>query len=352
MSIKKIILTGGGTGGSVTPLLALSSDIKAKGWKLEWIGTYKGLEKDIVTKENIPFHAISSGKFRRYFSLQNIIDPFFILVGFFQSLSLLSRLQADLVMSAGGFVSVPVVFAAWILRIPVIIHQQDIKPGLANRIMSVFASAITVTFEKSLEDYKQKAVWIGNPIRQEFIKVLNSTIEPQSSLPRLLILGGGTGAEGLNELVYASLSELTQHFVVVHITGNKVSTETKVSDHNYQAHVFLQVGEMAEVMKQASIVVTRAGLGTLTELSFLSKPTIIIPMPNSHQEDNATYFQEKNAAVVLSQPSSTPQEFIDTIIKLKQDTNRLTQLGQTIHSVIKPGAEEAIIKLMHSTIEK
>ncbi len=352
MSIKKIILTGGGTGGSVTPLLALSSAIQAQGWNLEWIGTYNGLEKDIVTKEKIPFHAVSSGKFRRYFSLQNIIDPFFILIGFFQSLSLLSKLQADLVMSAGGFVSVPVVFAAWSLRIPVIIHQQDIKPGLANRLMSVFASVITVTFEKSLHDYKQKAVWIGNPVRPEFIKALNSTIEEQSSLPKLLILGGGTGAKALNELVYVSLSELTQHFVLVHITGEKVFTDTKINDHNYQSHTFLQVEEMAQAMKQATVVVTRAGLGTLTELSFLSKPTIIIPMPNSHQEDNAKYFQEKNAAVVISQHLCTSQQFIDTVMNLTQDENRLKELGESIHLVIKPGSTEAIIKLMQSTIEK
>lgn len=349
---KKIILTGGGTGGSVTPLLALSSDIKAKGWNIEWIGTYNGLEKDIVTKENIPFHAIYSGKFRRYFSLQNIIDPFFILLGFFQSLFLLSKLKGDLVMSAGGFVSVPVVFAAWSLRIPVIIHQQDIKPGLANRLMSVFASVITVTFEKSLQDYKQKAIWVGNPVRPEFIKVLNSTIEQQSSLPKLLILGGGTGAEALNELVYDSLSELTKHFVVVHITGNKVTGETEISNQNYQAHTFLQVEALAGIMKQASIVVSRAGLGTLTELSFLSKPTVIIPMPNSHQEDNANFFQEKNAAIVLAQGSCTPHKFIDTVINLSQDAYGLSELGQFIHLIIKPGSTDAIINLMQSTIEK
>lgn len=192
-----------------------------QGWESIWIGTRNGLEKNIVRNDKLPFYSIFSGKLRRYFSIKNIIDPIFVVVGFFQSLFLLSRLQADIVMSAGGFVSVPVVWAAWCLQIPIIIHQQDIRPGLANRLMSGCATVITVTFEKSLHDYNQKAVWVGNPIRLEFIKALTTVTGKLEPLPLLLVLGGGTGSEALNELVYASLPELTKQFFIIHITGNK-----------------------------------------------------------------------------------------------------------------------------------
>lgn len=351
MSLKKIILTGGGTGGSVTPLLALVPEFKEQGWETIWVGTRTGVEKNIVKNDNVPFYSIFSGKFRRYVSIKNITDPILVFFGFFQSLLLLTRLQADIVMSAGGFVSVPVVWAAWCLQIPVIIHQQDIKPGLANRLMSACASVITVTFEKSLQDYKRKVVWVGNPVRHEFIKASEAVTEKPQTLPMLLVLGGGTGSEALNNLVSESLFELTKQFFVVHVTGNK-KLEKDLIHNNYQSHSFLQAEEMADVMKQATLVITRAGLGTLTELSFLSKPTIIIPMPNSHQEDNAEYFQEKKAAVVVSQINCTPRQLIDTVIKIVKDRDRLTNLAQSIHIIIKPGSHKEIVKLMHDILTK
>ncbi|MBU4014724.1 glycosyltransferase, partial [Patescibacteria group bacterium] len=166
-NIKKILLTGGGTGGSVAPLLAISdvgcrmSDVGK--FKFTWIGTRNGVEKQMVQKENIKFISIASGKFRRYFSIKNFIDLFKIIFAFFQSLAILIKEKPALVMSAGSFVSVPVVWAAWLLRVPVLIHQQDVRHGLANKLMAPFANVITVTFEKSLADYGKKAVWTGNP---------------------------------------------------------------------------------------------------------------------------------------------------------------------------------------------
>ena len=163
-----IILTGGGSGGPVTPLLALADDLRAGGFDIAWIGTRAGIEKQIVSEAAIPYHSIAAGKFRRYFSWHNIIDPFKILVGFFQSISLLTTLGPRLVITAGAFVSVPVVWAAWALRIKVIVHQEDIRPGLANRLMAPCADVVTVTFEESLKDYGNKARWTGNSVRQEF----------------------------------------------------------------------------------------------------------------------------------------------------------------------------------------
>lgn len=351
MGLKKIILTGGGTGGSVTPLLALVSDFKNESWEVAWIGTNNGIEKNLVINKKIPYYSIASGKFRRYFSIQNIIDPFFVLYAFFQSILLLSHLKPSLVMSAGGFVSVPVVWAAWCLRIPVIIHQQDIRPGLANRLMSACASIITVTFEKSLQDYNSKAVWTGNPVRPEFINALSAQVDNKPALPMILILGGGTGSEAINKLVSSSLSVLTKHFVVIHSTGEEVSEKIQPII-NYQPHTFLEANAMAIAMKQSRLVITRAGLGTLTELAYLSKPAIIIPMPNSHQEDNAYYFQEKGAGIVLSQEACTPEIFIDTVITVVSDSAVLENLSESISTIIKPGAQEKILTLVRDLIAK
>lgn len=349
MGVKKIILTGGGTGGSVTPLLALVPDFRANGWESIWVGTYKGIEKNMVAQEGITYYSIAAGKLRRYISFQNIIDPFLVFWGFFQSLFLLSRLQANVVMSAGGFVSVPVVWAAWALRIPIIIHQQDVKPGLANRLMSVCASVITVTFEKSLQDYTTKAVWTGNPVRSEFREALS--FSEQKTLPVLLVLGGGTGSQAINTLVVKSLSDLTKHFLVIHISGEKISQDLK-SISNYQPHSFLKAAELAKAMKQATLVVTRAGLGTLTELAYLSKPVIIIPMPYSHQEDNAYYFQKKGAAQVLDQKNCTSEQFTNAILSLAQNSSTLESLAKSINTIIKSGAREQIVALVRGVIEK
>lgn len=352
MKSKKIILTGGGTGGSVTPLLALVPRFQAEGLDVLWIGTRTGVEKKIVSDAKLPFYAIASGKFRRYFSIKNFTDPILIIIGFFQSLFLLLKLRADVVMSAGGFVSVPVVWAAWCLRIPITIHQQDIRPGLANRLMSVCASVITVTFEKSLQDYKQKAVWVGNPVRPEFIKALESGLKKQTALPWLLILGGGTGSEALNELVLASLPTLTKQFYVIHITGNKISEKDFSSIYNYEPHSFLPAEKIAETMRQATLVITRAGLGTLTELSFLSKPTIIMPLPHSHQVDNAAYFQKNEAAIVLSQTDCSVEKFIQTIISMTEDAALLEKLSLSINRLIKPEAEKQIFTIVHDLIRR
>ena len=160
---NKIMLTGGGTGGSVSPLLAVVDELKKQGdyYSFVWVGTKKGPEKFMVEREGIKFITIANGKLRRYFCLQNFIDPFKIIFGFFQSIKILNKERPKIVMSAGGFVSVPAVWAAGLLRIPVLIHQLDARPGLANKLMAPFASVVTTTFEKSVNDYGNKAEWIG-----------------------------------------------------------------------------------------------------------------------------------------------------------------------------------------------
>ncbi|MFA7702824.1 MAG: glycosyltransferase, partial [Patescibacteria group bacterium] len=199
---KLIMLSGGGTGGSATPLLALADYLQAD-YDFIFVGTNFGPERYLVETTGIPFLSIVSGKWRRYFSLQNISDIFKIIFAFFQSLYLLKKYRPDLLMSAGGFVSVPLAFAAYCLRIPILIHQQDIRAGLANKLMAKVASRVTVTFQKSLTDYGPSALWVGNPIKE--IVVDNSSLWKKYNLdqakPLLLILGGGTGSAFINSLV-------------------------------------------------------------------------------------------------------------------------------------------------------
>ncbi|HTW96260.1 MAG TPA: glycosyltransferase, partial [Candidatus Methylomirabilis sp.] len=212
---KKILLTGGGTAGSVSPLLAIAEDLRAQGgFDFLFVGTKNGIEKQMVKEARIPYRSVAAGKLRRYFDWRNFVDVFKIKLGFWQAFFLMIKERPDLVMAAGGFVAVPVVWAAWLLRVPVIIHQMDIRPGLANKLMAPFARVITVTFEKSLADYGAKAIFTGNPIkkslramryalREDDFKKREAAVRRfglKSGLPVIFVVGGGTGAEGINKL--------------------------------------------------------------------------------------------------------------------------------------------------------
>ncbi|MBU0646955.1 undecaprenyldiphospho-muramoylpentapeptide beta-N-acetylglucosaminyltransferase [Patescibacteria group bacterium] len=366
--IIKLLLTGGGTGGSVAPLLAVANQLSITNYQLRinknadkeilykflWIGTKNGPEREMVEKAGIKFKTIICGKLRRYFSWQNFIDIFKIKIGFWQSFFVLLKWRPDLVIAAGSFVSVPVVWAAWILHIPILIHQQDIRPGLANKLMALFAKVITVTFEKSLEDYGKKAVWIGNPIRRQ-LTVSNCKLQINNyrqynlnkDLLVVLIVGGGTGAEAINNLILQSLDELTKFCQVIHLTGiNKINTKYKIQNTNYSNYEFLDVEQMAEVYNLADIVVSRCGLGVLTELSYLGKPTILIPMPDSHQEDNAAIFEEAQATIILKQKELTSEKLISEIKKLVINKKLQEKLSQNIKLVMKQGANEAMVKII------
>ncbi|MFH1428083.1 MAG: undecaprenyldiphospho-muramoylpentapeptide beta-N-acetylglucosaminyltransferase [Patescibacteria group bacterium] len=358
--IKKILLTGGGTGGSVTPLLAIVDElfrnIKSEcPYRFIWLGTRKGPEREMVKDVKIKFIPIANGKFRRYFSIKNLIDPFFIIIGFFQALAIILVWRPNLVMSAGSFVSVPIVWAAWILRVPVIIHQQDVRPGLANKLMAPCAKVVTVTFRESLDDYGEKAVWTGNPValkNREHRARNNFYIK--KDLPIVLAVGGGTGSEAINKLVLASLGELAEICQIIHITGrdkNKNSiSSTREKNENYKSYEFLEHEKIMEIMTAADLVISRAGLGLLTELSYLAKPAILIPLPSSHQEINARIFQKKEAAIVLDQKSLTTEEFTNNIKKLIADNELRKKLSDNISQVMKKGANQEIVKIIKNLL--
>lgn len=378
----KIILTGGGTGGSVVPLLAVAEELtssrlfpsperqrsEGKGeFEFLWIGTKSGPEREMVAlaglapgeKMEIKFKAIAGGKLRRYFSWRNFIDPFLILTGFWQAFFIMLKWRPDLVMTAGSFVSVPVVWAARILRVPVLVHQQDARPGLANKLMAPFARVVTVTFAESLNDYGKKAVWIGNPTRLRR-ETLNSKFQItnyfnlKKEFPVVLVVGGGTGAMAINELVWEALPELTKFCQIIHVGGkDKVpGSGFQVPSSKYIFFEFLNVNQMSEAYAAADIVVSRAGMGVLTELSCLGKPAILIPMPDSHQEENAEIFGKKEAAIVLNQKELAGGQFAKEIEKLVNDKSLREKLNKNISEVIKRGAGERMVKIIEGLLKE
>ena len=344
----KILLTGGGTAGSVAPLLALVDDLE--GYDFVWLGTWQGIEKQMVLKEKIRYYSIFSGKFRRYYSWRNLVDPFLIIIGFFQAIIYLLFLKPNIIITAGSFVSVPIVLAGRILRIPILVHQLDYRPGLANLIMGFFADQVTVSLEKSLQDYPRKAIWTGSPIRKSFREAEGTLVGLSEKLPVVFILGGSTGAQGINNLVEYALDNLIEFCQVIHLTGK--GKMLKITKKNYYAFEFFDNEQMARALASADLVVSRAGMGTLTELAYFKKTSIIIPMPKSHQIENAEILKKNNAAVVLDENNLSRRKFVQIIRDMLNNHSLSVELGNNLHKVIKSNGNQKIIKVMRKILKK
>jgi len=356
----KIVFTGGGTMGSVVPLLAVIEHLKQKDPSIDylWIGTRYGPEKQVVVDYNIDFKHIFCGKLRRYFSFRNIIDVFYVIFGFLQSLLILKKFRPRVIVSAGGFVAVPVVWAGWFLGIKSFIHQQDVRPGLSNKLCAWCAEKITVCFASSAAYFNEKKILVvGNPVREsfrrEFMKAdrnkLLAKYNFKQNLPIVLITAGGRGSLLINDIVLDSLDELTKICQIAHITGRNRSVRFarhKKNYANYREYEFMI--DDINILRLADLVVSRAGMSTLTELTCLGKPSIIIPIPDSHQEDNARYFAERGAVEILEQKNLEPGKFIASIKEILCDKQKIKNLAENIHHVIKFGAGEKIVRIIGS----
>lgn len=356
----KIILTGGGTMGSVTPLLAVAEEIKRKDQQAEffWLGTKNGPERKIVELYHIQFASIPAGKLRRYFSLKNFLDPFLITAGFFKAFWVILKVKPKMIMSAGGFVGVPVVWAGWVLHVPILVHQEDLRPGLANRLSAPFSKIITVTFPESLKFFP-KGIVTGNPVRREIFlgdkerAFRNFGLEKE--LPTVLVLGGGTGALELNRIVAGAAAELVKLCQVIHITGGRMERflPEVLGDKKIRYHQFDFLAEdLRDAYVAADLVVSRAGLGTLTELAGLGKPTILVPIPKSHQEDNAYYFRRNNAAMIMNQSEMTPDNFAASVAGLISNKVELENLSRNMRNSMKLGAAGAMAEEVLKLIKK
>ncbi len=337
--------------GSVTPLLAVAEELKKResGVDFLWIGTKGGPEKKVVESYKIKFTSVPAGKLRRYFSGWNFLMPFLLAAGFFKSLWIVFKFKPKIILSAGGFVAVPVIWAGWVLRKPSLVHQEDLRPGLANKLTARFAKIITITFPDS-QKYFPRAVLTGNPVRQEIFSGNKDRaaeiFKLEKNLPTLLVLGGGTGALSLNKTVIEAAPRLLEFCQIIHATGGRFDDKTftisellKAENLRYHAFDFL-VAEFKDAYAAADLVVSRAGMGTLTELAALGKPTVLIPIPESHQEDNAYYFKKQNAVVLWDERQLTPENFSAAIHDLINNKVELENLSRNMKGVMQANAQE------------
>ena len=346
----KIMLSGGGTIGSVSPLLAVCQAIRQREPQTEflWVATRRGPEHRLIGEYGIPIRPIFSGKLRRYASWRNITDPLLITIGFLQSLAMVNRFKPDAVLSAGGFVSVPLVLAAQLLGKPTFIHQQDVEPGLANKLMARRATVITTASEKSRADFpNQEVTVVGNPVRPDISAGSRQrgyeSFQLDPNVPTVLIMGGGTGARRLNELVLESLPRLVTFCQVIHLTGGKAA---RVASHaRYRGYDFL-TSKLADAYAVADLVVSRAGMSALSELAATAKPTILIPISASHQEANATQFIKYNAALRLDERELTAAQLTTAIQTLLDNPVQRETLSRNLRKLLPDDAADTIADLV------
>jgi len=357
----RLIFTGGGTLGSVMPLLAVLEELKTRdpGLDFLWVGTKRGPEKEIIEARGVRFRSVISTKWRRYFDLRNIFVPFFIKAAFWQSFFILRRERPAIVVSAGGFVGLPLIWAAWCLKIPVLIHQEDAVPGLANRLAAPFTKKITVVFGESAGVYPQKkTIVLGNPVRPEIFSAgggpasggdynldeARAFFHLEPGLPTIFVIGGGTGSAFLNHLVWENLEELTNFCQIIHGTGKGKSVPSISGNRRYHQYEIL-IAEYPDALAVADLVVSRAGMGALSEFAALGKSLLLIPLPG-HQEVNAKILADQGAAVVLHQPDATGRRFAAEVKNLLEAPDKLREIAEKIHTAIKTDVRAAMADLI------
>ncbi|MCR5420920.1 MAG: undecaprenyldiphospho-muramoylpentapeptide beta-N-acetylglucosaminyltransferase [Lachnospiraceae bacterium] len=325
--MKKIILTGGGTAGHVTPNIALIPSLKNLGFDIEYIGSYDGIEKNLINDIGIPYHGISSGKLRRYFSLRNFTDPFRVLKGFSEANKLIKKIKPDIIFSKGGFVSVPVVIAAKKNKVPAIIHESDMTPGLANRLCFGSAEKICCNFPETLSLLPaDKAVLSGSPIREELLKG-----DPQKGRnftgfndkkPVITVIGGSLGAANVNKAIRNILPELIKKYNIIHLTGKGKSDDSLNNISGYKQYEYIKE-ELKDLFALSDIVISRAGANAICELLALKKPNLLIPLPSKSSRGdqllNAESFKKQGYSMVLTEDILNDTLLFDTINKLYDD---------------------------------
>jgi UDP-N-acetylglucosamine--N-acetylmuramyl-(pentapeptide) pyrophosphoryl-undecaprenol N-acetylglucosamine transferase len=344
----RVLLAGGGSGGSATPLLAVAEELRSRppGVELLYVGTRDGLEGGLAAADGIPYVGVAAGKLRRYWSRDNFTDLFRIQAGVVQSLGVVRRFRPTVAFGAGGFASVPPLVAAAVLRVPVLIHQQDVIPGLANRLLAPFAHRITVAVPTTVARFPQRRARLrGNPVRPRVLAAdparAESMLGLASDVPLVLVTGGGTGALNLNRIVAEAAPALVDFCQVFHLSGRGRGVPTPPLGPRYQQREFL-IDEMPHAMAASSIVVTRAGMGTLSELSALGRPAVVVPMPRSHQEANAAAFAAQGACQVVDELGLTARSLVETVRSLLEDGDRRASLADAMASAMPRDATQKV----------
>ena len=325
--MKRIVLTGGGTAGHVTPNIAMMPRLKELGYEILYIGSRGGIEKNLIEAQGIPYYGISTGKLRRYFDLKNFTDPIRVQAGYHQARKLMKELKPNVVFSKGGFVAVPVVAAAAACHIPVITHESDMTPGLANRLTLRFATKICCNYRETARSLPESnAVITGTPIRSSLL-----TGDPEAGLaftglpagkPVLMIIGGSQGAASVNQNMRRILPRLLPDFSVIHLCG-KGKLDPSLSDTpGYVQYEYIQ-DELPDLFALADLVVSRAGANAICEILALAKPNLLIPLPQTQSRGdqilNARSFERQGFSRVLEEAQITPELLLDEIHKLYED---------------------------------
>ncbi len=354
--MKTIILTGGGTAGHVTPNIALIPALKTADYDIHYIGSYEGMEKALIEDYSIPYHGIATGKLRRYFSWKNFSDPFRVVKGFFEAKRLIKELQPSIVFSKGGFVSVPVVWAAHKNHVPVIIHESDMTPGLANKLSFSSATKICCNFPETLEVLPaDKAVLTGSPIRAELMlgdagkaEEICGFEDPEK--PVVMVVGGSLGAASVNDIIRKILPRLTEKFNVLHLCGKGKTDETLSGTKGYFQMEYAK-DEMKDLFALSDVVVSRAGANAICELLALHKPNLLIPLPASASRGdqllNAESFRKQGFSLVLDEDKDlTEDSLYEGICRLYDERESFRKVMLKSDQI---NAVSTIVKLIEET---
>lgn len=358
MSKYKIIMTGGGTAGHVTPNLALVPRLKENGFDIKYIGSKNGIEKEIIGDAKIPYYEISSGKLRRYFDFKNFTDPFKVMKGVLEAKRILKREKPDVIFSKGGFVAVPVVIAASMKKIPVVSHESDLTPGLANKLSAPFSTKLCVTFRESLNYIKDgKGVLTGTPIREE---ILNGSAEKgrkicgfKDNKEILLIIGGSLGAKSINEAVRKNLDELLKSYNLIHICGKNNLDKDLVGTEGYLQFEYVKE-DLPNLLKAADYIISRAGANVIFELLALNKPTLLIPLSKKisrgDQILNANSFKKEGYSLILDEDEMIEDEK-KLLIKVKELKEKKDILVKNMKKGSVSNGVDSILEVIIKSIE-
>lgn len=319
--MKRIVLTGGGTAGHVTPNIALLPALKREGYDVHYIGSYDGIERKLIEELGIPYYGISSGKLRRYFDPKNFSDPLKVIKGFFEALALIKKLKPDVIFSKGGFVTVPVVLAAKRRGVPAVIHESDMTPGLANKISIPYAKKVCANFPETVKYLPEgKAVLTGTPIRQELFS--GNKLQGldfcgfSRKKPVLLVVGGSTGSVAVNEAVRSVLPALLEKYQVVHLCGKDKLDQRYLNTSGYVQYEYIKK-ELSDLLDAADVVISRAGANAICELLALRKPHILIPLSAASSRGdqilNAESFERQGYSFVLKEEALTGEALLTAV---------------------------------------
>ena len=365
----RVLISGGGTGGHIYPALAVAKALQADyNAEILYLGDIHGLETQLVPKAGLPFVGIQAGKLRRYLSLKTLADLGRVPLSFFQAMRQVRRFRPDVAFTSGGYVSVPVGYAARWNRVPLVIHQQDVSPNLANRLLRPLATHISVSFADSVRYFPaRKTVLVGNPVREAILGVvsLESAVAKQAFgldplLPLVLVTGGSQGAKHLNEVVVASLPKLLPVCQVLQISGTRTfaatrsSADVQLQDRpewtaRYRLYDYLDE-QMASALAAADVVLCRSGAATLSELAALGKASVLVPLPpgfgGSPQAINAAMFQQHGAARVIRDADLTPERLFAELHPLLQDAAARQALAAAARLLAHPQATDDLASIV------